>query len=141
MSKQLIENACCVKNDWTFDKSDHAMTMLRIKKSVKQGDALSCTLFIICLDPVLRNFERDNLIKPLNNVTPLSNRLVKKKTGAYADDVGKVIMNIGVSINDVFKEYMRFSECSGIRLNEMKSEVMKLKSETVDYASKQGTSE
>lgn len=48
--------------------------MLRRKRCVKQGDALSCALFIICLDPVLRNIERNNLIKPLNIVTPLSNR-------------------------------------------------------------------
>lgn len=50
-------------------------------------------------------------------------------------------MNDGVSINNVFIENMRFSECSGIRLNEMKSEVVKLISETTDFASKRGTSE
>ena len=38
-------------------------TMIRIRRCVKQGDALSCALFIICLDPVLRRIERNDKIK------------------------------------------------------------------------------
>ena len=47
---------------------------LTIEQSVKQGDALSCSLFILCMDPLIRNilhgflfhfvFFRKNIGKP-----------------------------------------------------------------------------
>ena len=36
-----------------------------IKRGVKQGDALSCALFIIAIDPLIRNIENNPLINPL----------------------------------------------------------------------------
>jgi hypothetical protein len=30
-----------------------------IKRGVKQGDALSCSLFILCVDPLIRNIKRN----------------------------------------------------------------------------------
>jgi len=99
-------------------------TMIRIERCVKQGDAFSCAMFIICLDPVLRNIENNKRIKHVEIKLPLSNRKIKNKTGAFADDVGAVTMNQKESINQIFVEYDRFSSVSGIRLNETKSEIM-----------------
>ena len=92
--------------------------MIRIRRCVKQGDALSCALFIICLDPVLRNIENNKKIKAIKLKTPITNVTIESKTGAYADDVGAAILNEEGSINGIFSEYGRFSSYSGIRLNE-----------------------
>ena len=36
------------------------MESLNKEQSVKQGDALSCSLFILCMDPQIRKVNRDN---------------------------------------------------------------------------------
>jgi hypothetical protein len=36
---------------------------IRIERGVKQGDALSCAIFIICIDPLLRNLNESKDIK------------------------------------------------------------------------------
>ncbi len=87
---------------------------------MKQGDALSCALFILCLDLVLRRIEQNNKIKCIEVRTPLSNKKIKTKTGAFADDVGAVVKNDVESNNGIFIEYSKFSSYSGIRLNETK---------------------
>ena len=101
-------------------------TMIKIRRCVKQGDALSCALFIICLDPVLRKIENNKKIEQIEIVTPLSNEKVNSKTGGYADDVGAAVLNKKETIDNIFKEYGEFSAYSGIRLNEEKSEIMSL---------------
>lgn len=39
-------------------------TMIKILRSVKQGDALSCALFILCIDPLIRKIESSPEIRP-----------------------------------------------------------------------------
>jgi len=131
-SREFVEMVRFLYNDIKADilVNGFKTTMIRIRKCVKQGDALSCALFIICLDPVLRNIEGNNNIKAIEIVTPLSNKKLEQKTGGYADDVGAAIMNDKMSIDSLFKEYHRFSSYSGIRLNETKSEIMRLGSRT-----------
>ena len=41
------------------------VTGFKILRGVKQGDALSCILFIMCMEPLLRNIEENNDILPL----------------------------------------------------------------------------
>jgi exonuclease III len=101
-------------------------TIIKIRRCVKQGDAFSCALFIICIDPLLRNIERNNQIKAITIRTPLTNSKICPKTGAFADDVGTITKGDKVSIDEVFREYKRFSKMSGIEINETKTEVMKM---------------
>ena len=42
------------------------MESINIEQSVKQGDALSCSLFILCMDPLIRKVNGDNEIEGLN---------------------------------------------------------------------------
>ena len=101
--------------------------MIKIARSVKQGDALSCALFILCIDPLLRKIENNRAIKaiPIPR-SRYSNIEIKAKTGCFADDVGMVVKNETETINAIFNDYSLFSRLSGIELNVSKTEVMKL---------------
>jgi len=127
-SEEFIDTVRMLYNDLKAEilVNGYRSVLIRIRRGVKQGDALSCALFIICLDPVLRNIERSNKIKGIEIKTPLSNRSIKSKIGGYADDVGTVVKNDSESINNVFKVYAKFSSYSGLKLNEEKSEIMSL---------------
>ena len=106
---------------------------IKIGRCVKQGDALSCALFILCLDPLIRNIERNKKIKPITIRLPLSNLKLENKTGVFADDVGVVTESNEGSIKEVYLEYRKFSERSGICLNETKTEILTLKKDERVY--------
>ena len=57
---------------------------------MKQGDPLSCVIFIICIDPLIRNINADRIILALELKTRITKEKVKYKSGAFADDVGAV---------------------------------------------------
>ena len=59
----------------------------RILKGVKQGDALSCVPFIICMEPVIRNIKNNATVEPIISVR-LPIRL--PKVYSYADDISVV---------------------------------------------------
>ncbi len=127
-SDEFIKTIKMLYNDIKADilVNGFRTTLIRIRRCVKQGDALSCALFIICIDPLLRNIHRNSLVRAIKIRTPLSNEIMENKTGAFADDVGTLVENSPESINGIFKEYKRFSERSGIMLNESKTEIMTL---------------
>ena len=97
----------------------------RILRGVKQGDALSCILFIICMEPMLRNIEENQAIEALVS-DALGSSL--PKTYAYADDVNAVIKNTQIGLQEIFKEYGRLTRASGLELNADKTEIMHLNS-------------
>jgi hypothetical protein len=104
----------------------HRTALIKIRRCVKQGDAFSCALFIICIDPLLRNIEANKKIQAIKVVTSLSHKNINPKTGAFADDVGTLVKANTSSLNEVFVEYRKFSEVSGIELNETKTEILML---------------
>jgi hypothetical protein len=93
-----------------------------IRRGVKQGDALSCAIFIICIDPLLRNLNKSKDIEEIKIHT--SN--IFFEAGAYADDVSVVCKNTAKSIHGVFYEYGRLTERSGLELNAEKTEILRL---------------
>jgi len=101
--------------------------LIKILRSVKQGDALSCALFILCIDPLIRKIENNPEIKsiPIPR-SRLTNIKISNKIGGFADDIGVAIKNDSNSIKNVFKDYGEFSRLSGIKLNIDKTEVLKL---------------
>ena len=96
----------------------------RILRGVKQGDALSCILFIMCMEPLLCNIEKNPLIKNLETVKLGT----IPGTYAYADDVNVLIQNSPVGLQEIFNEYGRLTSVSGLELNADKMEIMQLNS-------------
>jgi hypothetical protein len=101
-------------------KSSH----INIKRGVKQGDALSCALFILCIDPLLRNIKNNKKIEGVS-ISSTEN-LQPFKVSGYADDIAVVCKSNHQSINEVFKEYERLTKASGLELNADKTEILHL---------------
>ena len=110
-------------------------TIIKILRSVKQGDALSCALFILCIDPLIRKIDSNPLIKAVP-IPPsrYSNIKVSNKINGFADDIGLAVKNDKTSIDNIFNDYKLFSKLSGIELNLDKTEILKLNNNTIHQA-------
>ncbi len=95
---------------------------IKIERGVKQGDALSCAIFIICIDPLLRNINESKNIKEIR----INRSSIFFKAGAFADDVSVICQNNLKVIQGVFDEYNRLTERSGLELNAEKTEILLL---------------
>ena len=98
---------------------------IKIERGVKQGDALSCAIFIICIDPLLRNINNNRKIKGVQ--IKKKNKYSKElnfKGAAYADDISIICEK--ESIQEVFNEYERITNKSGLELNADKTEILSL---------------
>ena len=96
----------------------------QILKGVKQGDALSCILFIMCIEPLIRNIKNNPRIQPITS-TKMEINIPKVYT--YADDVNVVTRTNDVSVQEVFNEYQRLTNVSGLVLNAEKTEILRFK--------------
>ncbi len=91
-----------------------------VRNGVKQGDALSCTLFILAIEPLIRNIEGNT------NITAISSATLQfqwPKVLGYADDITCLVKNNQQSKQAVFTEYEKFSKKSGLILNADKTEM------------------
>ena len=87
------------------------------------GDALSCGLFVLAMDPLIRNILGNDHIEGL--LIPVDqHELVEIKILAYADDITVVCRN--EDLQPIFAEYERLSSISGLKLNADKTEVFNL---------------
>ena len=101
----------------------------KIKRGVKQGDALSCILFIMCVEPLLSNIDNNAEIEPINS-RELGSEL--PKAYAYADDVSCAIKRTNRGVQEIFNEYQRLTRISGLELNADKTEILKLSANRAD---------
>jgi len=110
-----------------------ASEKIKIERGVKQGDALSCALFILCIDPLNRNINEKKKIK---QVKITSGRTIRKKinlkAAAYADDISVICENNRCSIQMVFDEYEKLTRLSGLELNADKTEILILNNERLE---------
>ena len=93
----------------------------RILKGVKQGDALSCILFIMCVEPLLKNIKANPSIASV--ASGHLNIMIPKALG-FADDVTVVCKRTIESIQSIFNEYETFTRASGLELNADKTEIL-----------------
>ena len=94
----------------------------KILKGVKQGDALSCILFIICMEPLIRNLKADQQIEAITSVKLNVNI---PKAYSFADDVTVVTKRKDDCVRAIFKVYEAFSKESGLILNAEKTEMLR----------------
>ncbi len=97
----------------------------KISNGVKQGDALSCSLFILAIEPVIRNIMQNDNIRPLR-----SNDLNYSwpKVLGYADDLTIITSNENECVREVFTEYETFTKSSRLKLNADKTEIFTINS-------------
>ena len=101
----------------------------RILKGVKQGDALSCVLFIICIEPLIRN------IKANGNINSVESNLLRiniPKVYSFADDITVLAKNEARGLQAVFTEYEALTGASGLTLNAEKTEILRFGQPGVD---------
>jgi len=118
-------------------------TIFNIERSVKQGDALSCALFVIAMDPLLRAIEKDTRIQPVTVIDKNNTIRNLTKTVSYADDITGICAN-EEGINAIIELYTKFSNTSGIKLNINKTEILvlgKLNNIQRTFIIKSGTSQ
>ena len=96
----------------------------RILRGVKQGDALSCIIFIMFMVLLLKNFKCNPEIVGIKSKTL---DVDIPKVFGYADDVNAVIKTDVGGIQSLFNEYETFSHQSGLILNADKTEILRFK--------------
>ena len=91
----------------------------KIKNGVKQGDALSCILFILGIEPLIKNINQDR------NITAVKiHDLAIPKVVAYADDVACITTPNQRNLQSIFDHYEKLSKVSGLCLNADKTELI-----------------
>ena len=93
----------------------------KILRGVKQGDALSCILFIMCIEPLLKNIKANDRIRPISTeCLPIE---IPKSYG-FADDITVLGQRSIESVQEIFNEYEKFTRASGLTLNADKTEIL-----------------
>ena len=100
-------------------------SIIRLLRGVKQGDALSCALFVICVEPFFRAIQATQNILGFKTRSPYTLEQVECKLAGYADDFTPIVANLE-SVRAVFELYHKFSTISGIYLNPEKTEILKI---------------
>jgi hypothetical protein len=101
----------------------------QIKNGVKQGDSLNCSLFILAIEPVIRNIEHNT------NITEVKCNCLNfswPKALAYADDISVITNNNDVSVQGIFTEYWKLTKASGLYLNADKTEKYNVHNDNVN---------
>jgi hypothetical protein len=109
---------------------------INIERGVKQGDALSCAIFILCIDPLIRNLNKNKLIKEININSKITKTKIMHKASGFADDISVISKNDSESINQIFSEYQRLTDKSGLTLNAEKTEILNINEDISTYVVK-----
>ena len=94
----------------------------KIKNGVKQGDALSCILFILGIEPLIRNINNDNRITGVK-----TSDFLLPTTLAYADDIACIVTPSQQNLKLIFNHYDNLTKLSGLKLNADKTEILEIK--------------
>ena len=80
----------------------------------------------MCIDPLLRNLNNNSKIAPVKLKCKKDISAQVHKACGFADDVSVICMDDKVSVQQVFREYQRLTEKSGLTLNAEKTEILNL---------------
>jgi hypothetical protein len=95
----------------------HFSESINIERGVKQGDALSCAIFILCIDPLIRNLNKNDHIKGVQLKTKLTKIKFQHKSSGYADDISIICKDTKEGLEGIFSEYQRLTNYSGLELH------------------------
>ena len=101
-------------------KNDILIKIVKIGKcfnlgnGVKQDNVLNCSLFILAIEPLVRNINKNTTITEIRNRTI---DLTSSKIFGYADDVTIIIENANNSVIQIFHKYERLTKAFGLKLN------------------------
>jgi len=109
-------NASVLVNGYTTFK-------FAIGQSVKQGDALSCVLFILAIEPLIKSLKDNKLIVPITIKSNMTGTEEEVTSATYADDITALTKDKN-AIQLIINEYNLFSTYSGVNLNVPKTEIM-----------------
>jgi len=99
--------------------------VIKLLRGVKQGDALSCALFVICVEPFFRAVQSAQNVKGFTVRSPYTLEQTECKLAGYADDFTPILAD-KESVVEIFKLYHNFSLLSGVYLNPDKTEVLRV---------------
>jgi len=99
--------------------------VIQLLRGVKQGDALSCALFVICVEPLFRAIHNDQNLKGFIVRSPYTMEQKECKLTGYADDFTPILSSMN-SVVEIFNLYHKFSLHSGVYLNPDKTEVIRV---------------
>ena len=114
----------------------HQAGSYKIKNGVKQGDALSCILFILGIEPLIKNISDDPSITRLR-----TDGIAIPKIVSYADDVACMVKPTDTNLQRIFDHYQTMTNTSGLKLNADKTEIITLKGNQDVYDIKYNGSE
>ena len=103
--------SCILNNGWSSD-------FFKLERGVRQGCPLSPYLFILCVE-ILAETMRKN-----KNIKGISIDGQEIKISQYADDTTLILDGSSVSFTTALQILNLFSEISGLRLNNRKTEAM-----------------
>ena len=90
-----------------------------IKNGVKQGYALSCILFILGIEPLIKNIQNDPMINDISY-----NDVKVPKILSYLDDVACITKPLQKNLDRVFAHYEKMTAVSVLKLNADKTELI-----------------
>ncbi len=100
----------------------------QIGNGVKQGDALSCSLFLLAIEPVIRNIMHNDHVR---QITSTKIHFTWPKLISYADDITIITENNTHCVNAIFAEYNKLTKASGLKLNAEKTEKFNITSRNI----------
>ena len=93
----------------------HLSKAYNVCRGLRQGDPLSCSLILLCLEPLIEQIQRSKVIKGINI------NEVEIKVSAYADDLTVILDGTERSLKECVKMIDDFGQISGMSLNKAKT--------------------
>ncbi|CAC5386260.1 unnamed protein product [Mytilus coruscus] len=110
-----------VEHNYTIQINGHLTKEIKVERSIRQGYSLSMTIYALIIEPLASNIRNSKDVKGTN----LPNRKEKCALFQHADDCSTIVTEIS-DYDHLVKEFKRFGEVSGSKINESKTEILEI---------------
>ena len=104
-----------------FVNNGHALESFLLERGVRQGCPLSGMLFVIAIEVLAQKIRHSKMIKGIEIEYNGSQEI---KLSQYADDTTALLSDSHESVTQLFELLGLFERCSGLKINESKSELL-----------------